>query len=209
MRLAAMLLAHPPGAMPATFALAALMCFNTARLPGRIDASGQLYTLAEQDRAKWDQTLVADGLTLLDRSATGAELTPYHLEAAIASLHTCVSCAEDTDWDAIVSLYDILMAGWPSPIVALNRAIAIGQRDGAERGLDQISAIDGRERLSAYPFYPAALGELELRSGRYTLAHEHFETARSTARNPVERRFFAQRVAACEEQAQARQAPFP
>jgi predicted RNA polymerase sigma factor len=86
----------------------------------------------------------------------------------------------------------------PSPIVALNRAIAVAQRDGAERGLEEIGAIEDLDRLAAYPFYPAALGELELRHGRHETAREHFRAALALARNPMERRFLDQRVGTCE-----------
>jgi predicted RNA polymerase sigma factor len=110
MRLTAMLLEHPHGATPATHALAALMSLHAARLPGRIDASGNLNTLFDQDRLQWDRQLIAEGLTFLDLSATGDELTEYHVEAAIASTHARALRAEDTDWKAIVSLYDRLMA---------------------------------------------------------------------------------------------------
>jgi len=133
----------------------------------------------------------------LELSATGTEITVYHIEAAIAAAHTTAPRTEDTDWGHIVSLYDRLIAIVPSPIVALNRAIAVAQRDGPERGREEIRAIDGVERLAAYPFYAAALGELESRCGRSERAHEHFLTAIALARNPVERQFFERRANAC------------
>ncbi len=197
MRLAGLLLSYPLAATPATYALAALMYLHAARLPGRIDASGNLSSLFEQDRSRWDQELVTEGLSLLDLSATGPELTDYHLEAAIASVHAMAHRAEDTDWATIVSLYDQLMAIHPSPVVALNRAIAVGQHEGPERGLEEIRSIADCNRLAAYPFYPAALGEFELRRGRLETAREHFQAALSLARNPMERRFLEQRVAVC------------
>jgi len=94
------------------------------------------------------------------------------------------------------------MTSRPPPVVALNRAIAIAQQEGPERGLEEIHAIESHDRLAAYPFYPAALGELELRCGRHKAAREHFRAALALARNPMERRFFEQRVAACEGGAQ-------
>src|SRR5262249_11562738 len=102
------------------------------------------------------------------------------------------------DWATIVARYDTLMTLQPSAIVALNRAIAIAQRDGPERGLATLHAIEDRERLSAYPFYAATLGELELRRGRHETARTHFRTALAGARNPMERRFLTQRVRACD-----------
>ena len=197
MRLTAMLLAHPLGRTPGTQALAALMSFNAARLPGRVDAAGNLSSLLEQDRAKWDRGMVAEGVRLLELSATGLEVMEYHVEAAIAAVHARASRIEETDWAAIVALYDTLMTLRPSPVVALNRAIAVAQKDGPERGLEEIGLIADRERLKAYPFYWAALGELELRRGRREFAREHFGAARKLARNPMERRFLEGRVTVC------------
>ena len=137
--------------------------------------------------------------TLLALSAAGFELTQYHLEAAIAAVHACARRTEDTDWEAVVSLYERLIRIRPSPIVALNRAIAIAQNEGPERGLEEIRSITDRDRLAAYPFYSAALGELELRSGRYQSAREHFRAALALARNPMERQFLDRRLGACEQ----------
>ena len=197
MRLTALLREHPPAATPATHALAALMCLHAARLPARLDAAGDLHTLVDQDRSRWDGRLVADGLALLERSATGSELTAYHVEAAIAATHAAARTLADTDWAAIVALYHRLMVAAPPPVVALRRAIAIGQRDGAERGLAELGAIADRDRLAGYPFYPAALGDLELRRGDRAAARGHFEAARALARNAAERRFLDRRLEDC------------
>jgi RNA polymerase sigma-70 factor (ECF subfamily) len=197
MRLAAILLQHPLGETSTTYALSALMCFSMARLPGRVDSSGNLSTLFDQDRSQWDQELVGEGLQLLERSATGSEVSGYHIEATIASVHAAARRVEDTDWGAIVALYDTLLTLRPSPIGALNRAIAVAQKDGPESGLEAIRAIPDRDRLAAYPFHFAALGELEFRLGNFDVARGHFTTARGLARNPMERRFFDDRVAGC------------
>jgi predicted RNA polymerase sigma factor len=198
MRLTALLVEHPFASTPATHALAALMCLHAARLPARVDASGNLSSLFDQDRSQWDLGLVAEGQRLLDLSATGSRLTEYHVEAAIAAVHANAHRAQDTNWGQIVALYDTLLTIRPSPVVALNRAIAVAQHEGPERGLDEIRAIAGRERLADYPFYFAALGELELRSDRRDIAREHFRAALAVARNPMEQRFLEQRVSACE-----------
>ena len=197
MRLTSILLKNRLGATASTCALAALMSLNAARLPARLDLSGNLTALADQDRSQFDQALAEEGQRLLERSATGPELTDYHVEAAIAWVHTSAQRTEDTDWATIISLYDKLMAIRPSPIVALNRAIAIAQREGPQRGLDEIHAIQDSERLANYPFYHAALGELEIRSGHLEDAREHFAVALKLARNPMERSFFENRVGAC------------
>jgi RNA polymerase sigma-70 factor (ECF subfamily) len=197
LRLVRLLVDSPFAATPATDALAALMCLHAARLPARVDPSGNLSSLFDQDRSKWDADLVAEGQQLLESSAKGTVLTEYHLEAAIAAVHAVAPRVEDTDWGQIVTLYDRLLRIRPSPVVALNRAIAVGQRDGPERGLEEIRSIPSLDRLASYPFYPAALGELELRCGRPDAAGAHFHMAVELARNPMERRFFAQRLDAC------------
>jgi RNA polymerase sigma-70 factor (ECF subfamily) len=142
--------------------------------------------------------LASEGQKLLNLSATGLDVTEYHLEAAIAAVHAMAHRAEDTDWDQIVSLYDMLMSIAPSPVVALNRAIAVGQHEGPERGLQEISLIINPDRLAGYPFYHAALGELELRCGRNEIAGKHFRAALALARNPMERRLLEERVGVCE-----------
>jgi len=196
MRLVALLLENPVGARPESYALAALMCFHAARLPSRIDAAGDLSSLFDQDRSRWDQKLVNEGERYLNLSATGNDLTEYHVEAAIASFHAMAQRAEDTDWAQIVALYDQLMIIRPSPVIALNRAIAIAQLEGPASGLDALQAVDGA-RLANYPFYSAALGELEFRLGRKDAAREHFQAALALARSPMERRFLNQKLDAC------------
>lgn len=127
----------------------------------------------------------------------------YHVEAAIASIHARARRTEETDWKTIVSLYDTPLAIRPSPIVALNRAIAVAQNEGPDRALAEIRALAGVERLAGDPFYHAALGEFELRRGNHEQAREHFRAALALARNPMERHFLDQRIAPCERAAPA------
>jgi RNA polymerase sigma factor (sigma-70 family) len=199
MRLGALLREHPLASTPSTYALSALMCLHAARLPARVDGSGGLTSLFDQDRSLWDGELMTEGQRLLELSASGQELTEYHVEAAIAAVHARARLPEETAWGQIVSLYDTLMTIRPSPVVALNRAIAVAQHEGPERGLEELRAIEDRDRLAAYPFYPAALGELELRRGRHGIAGGHFRAALALARNPMDKRFLEQRVNACDE----------
>jgi RNA polymerase sigma factor (sigma-70 family) len=196
LRLTGLLLQYPPAGTPTTAALAALMCLHAARLSERI-AGGDLHALFEQDRSRWDSRLIAEGLDLLEQASAGEEVSPYHIEAAIAAAHAAARTVEDTDWAAIVSLYDRLMEVAPSPVVALNRAIALGQRDDAQRGLEELEKIGDRERLAGYPFYSAAKGELELRRGDGEAARRHFEAALELSRNPAERRFLEKRLSRC------------
>jgi RNA polymerase sigma-70 factor (ECF subfamily) len=198
-RLTAVLLEHPLGATPATFALAALMHLHAARLPARMDPSGHLSSLFDQDRSRWDSSLIAKGENFLDLAATGPEVSEYHLEAAIAWVHATAGRPPDTDWNQIVSLYDLLLTIRPSPVVALNRAIAIGEKEGPLRGLEEIQAIVDRDRLANYPFYFAALGEFEFRNGNYERAREQFRSALGAARNPMEKEFLQRRIRACDQ----------
>jgi RNA polymerase sigma-70 factor (ECF subfamily) len=197
LRLVRLLLQNRLTSTPAAHALAALLNFLAARVPGRLDSTGNLILLADQDRSLWDAELIAEGRRQLGYSASGKELTSYHVEAAIAELHADAGCAEATDWDGIVTLYDTLMALAPSPVVALNRAVAIAQRDGPARGLEEIRGIAGRDRLGKYPFYLTAIAEFELRLGNEAKARETFGAAMRLARNPDERRFLQARIEAC------------
>ncbi|HEY0702761.1 MAG TPA: sigma-70 family RNA polymerase sigma factor [Candidatus Acidoferrales bacterium] len=198
MRLTRLLLEYEAAAVPETYALLALMSLHAARLPARLDDAGNLAAFLEQDRSRWDAVLVSEGQRLLDLSATGDRLTEYHLEAAIAATHCSAARPEDTDWARIVWLYDRLVRVRPSPIVALSRAIAIAQQEGPERGLAEIRAIADPERLAKYPFYAAAIGEMEFRLGKFAGAEKHFREALKLARNSMERHFLEQRVQDCE-----------
>jgi RNA polymerase sigma factor (sigma-70 family) len=196
-RLAALLAESRTTAVPSTHALFALMCLTAARLPGRTDAQGELLLLGEQDRSSWDASLVRRGTMALEASASGDELTAYHVEAAIAFEHANARSHESTRWDRIVQLYDTLLALRPSPVVALSRAIAVGESEGPDRALAELALIDDKERLERYPFYPAALGEQHLRAGHRKEASASFKAALAVARSPAESRFLERRLAAC------------
>ncbi len=197
MRLTAVLLDHHLGATPESFALAALMSFGAARLPARVGAGGQLLPMADQDRSLWDQGRIREGQNLLNLSASGDQVSTYHLEAAIASQHALAPHPRATDWTMITQLYDSLAALRPNPIVFLNRAIAIAWRDGPERGLQEILAIADLDRLASYPFLAATRAELELQCGRSDAAVAYFTQARDKARNAMERQFYDQKIKQC------------
>jgi len=194
LRLVYLLLEHRLTSTPTAHALAALMNLHAARLPGRLDAHGNLLLLVDQDRSRWDAARIAEGLRQLELSAAGDELTPYHVESAIAAAHARAPSAGQTDWDEIVSLYDLRMRIEPSPVVAFNRAVALAQRFGAARGLEEIARIKDRKRLERYPFYYAALAEFESRLGRSAKARDSFAEALKLARNPAERRFLREKM---------------
>lgn len=193
-RLVGLLLDHGPAATPETWALAALMALHAARLPARVDAAGELNPLAEQDRSRWDRDLLAEGFALLARAGRGDRLGAFHVEAAIAAVHAVAPSLRETNWVAVVELYDMLVAIAPSPVVALNRAIAIGERDGAEEGIAALRAIDAGAAFARYPFHAAALAELEMRRGNARAAMMHFGDALALARSEAERKFLERRL---------------
>ncbi len=194
MRLVGMLLSHPACNTPETEALLSLMCLHAARLPARLDEAGELASLEDQDRSKWDRALVEKGLALLGDA--GPHFSQYNLEAAIAAEHTTAKSYADTNWTSITRLYDALYEIRPSPVVALSRAIAFGQVEGPERGVEALLAISDRDRLERYPFYPAALGEFCHRAGRRDEAKRYLQRALSLARNPAESRFLERKLSA-------------
>lgn len=197
LRLALLLSEHPECARPKTFALIALFCMNAARLAGRLDASGVLVQLENQDRSSWDAALIAQGFHYLELSAAERELSELHLEAAIAALHSGSESYANTDWPRITQLYDLLYALRPTPIVALNRAIAVGYARGPEQGLLELEQMSDRSKLKAYPFYPAAMAEFHRRAGRVGRARVYFEQALGLARNSSEARFLERKLRAC------------
>jgi RNA polymerase sigma factor (sigma-70 family) len=197
-RLALLLSEHPQGNKPTTFALLALLCFHASRLPGRTDDEGALLQLEMQDRSKWDRELIGRGFQFLEKSSIGSELTEFHLQAGIASLHCAALSYERTDWTKIVKLYNELYTMSPSPVVALNRAVAVGNAQGPEAGLEELRKIRDSGKLREYPFYPAAQGEFLLLSGRFDEAREYFEEAGKLARSRTEAKFFTRKVKSCQ-----------
>lgn len=196
-RLATLLATSPVTATAEVDALLALMYLHAARMPARLDAKGALVPLEHQDRSLWDADLVARGMEHLGASARGGGLTAYHLEAGIAALHAMSPSVEATPWVQIADLYDRLYARKPTPVVALGRAIARAQVDGPSRGIDEVLALPGRERLEDYPFYWAALGDLSLRAGDRGRALGWFQRGTKAARNDAERTMFERRILEC------------
>jgi RNA polymerase sigma-70 factor (ECF subfamily) len=196
-RLARLLAEDRAASSPEVHALVALMCLHAARMPARIDDSGSLVPLEEQDRRLWDADLVALGMRHLGASADGGALTAYHLEAGIAAQHAMAPSLRETPWAEIVRLYDLLYARKTTPVVALGRAIARAEIAGTRAGIEEILAIPQRERLESYPFFWAALGDLALRGGEPERARPWLERGYLTARNDAERAVFLRRIAEC------------
>jgi RNA polymerase sigma factor (sigma-70 family) len=197
-RLALLLSEHPEGGKPKTYALLSLLCFHAARLPGRKDDDGGLIQLELQDRSKWERDLIERGFHNLEKASVGNELSEYHLEAGIAALHCAAPTYEETEWGKILELYDLLYRLKPTPIVALNRAIALGKALGPEEGLAELSKIPDPAKLKDYPFYPAAQGEFHLLAGRMAEAAKRFEKASELARSRSEMDFFERKLKACQ-----------
>ena len=155
------------------------MLLSAARFPARVDADGTLLRLGDQDRARWDQSLIARGLFHLMESARGDEITEYHLQAGIAALHCTAPDQASTDWGAIVRHYDELQRLSPSPIVALNRAVAVANVHGARAGLDALAAIPQRAKLESNHLLHAVTGELHWRLHDHRAAAASFRRALS------------------------------
>lgn len=180
-RLGSLLATHPAGNAPRTNALLALMLLNYARFPSRLDENGVLTRLHDQDRSKWDQKLIERGLSHLVRAAEGDRLSEYHLQAGIAACHCVATDYAATDWPRILQHYDALHQLMPTPIVALNRAVALANVHGAHAGIEAIAAIPDRERLESNHLFHAVLGELHLRLGDNATAAENFRRAHELA----------------------------
>lgn len=199
MRLALLLGEHPQGQRPKTYALLALMCLHAARLPGRLSDDGTLIQLEFQDRSKWDQILIGKGLEYLEKAWAGQVVSEYLVEASIAGLHCSAKTYGETEWGKILELYNLLYHLKPTPVVALNRAIALGKAEGLEKGLEELKNIPGAEKLKDYPFYPAALGEFHLLAGQPQEAAAYFAEAVKQSRNEPERAFFERKLKACQD----------
>src|SRR5882724_660838 len=175
-RLTELLAQHRAGNQPKTHALLALMLLNAARTPAREDDQGNLLRLKEQDRTRWDQTMIARGMSRLHESAAGGEISEYHLQAGIAACH-----ATSVD----------------SPVIALNRAVAVANVDGPEAGLKAVRAIRDREKLGSYYLFYSVIGELEMRLNNREAAAEQFRKAFELAETKSERAFLLKRLQDC------------
>lgn len=196
-RLGELLVQHPVGQRPSTHAVLALMLLNASRLPARTNESGALVRLKDQDRGRWDSSMVARGMVHLGLSAAGEDLTEYHLQAGIAACHATASTFEQTDWKQIISLYDRLLELNPSPVVTLNRALAVGHVQGPGAALMAIGQIPDLRSLRGYHFFHVALGELELELGNCSVASRHLQTARSLTTNQLEKDYLTERIQVC------------
>jgi len=178
--------------------LVALMEIQTSRLPARVGSSGEPVLLLEQDRARWDRLLIRRGMAALERAGNlGGALGPYVLQAEIAACHARAATAAETDWPRIVALYDAVAQLAPSPVVELNRAVAVGMAFGPAAGLELVDALGLERSLKSYHLLPAVRGDLLRKLGRSEEARAEFERAASLTGNARERELLQRRAAEC------------
>ncbi len=175
--------------------LVALMELQASRLHARVDAKGRPVLLADQDRTRWDPLLIRRGLAALERAqALGGALGPYALQAALAACHARAHSAADTDWTQIAALYDALAQISPSPVVELNRAVAVGMAFGPEAGFALVEALAADPALARYPWLPSVRGDFLAKLGRIDEARTEFERAASMTQNARERELLLARA---------------
>jgi len=197
-RLTGLLAEHAAGHQPRTHALLALMLLNAARLPTRVDTDGNLLRLQEQDRTRWDQPMIARAMLHFAQSAAGEAITEYHLQAGIAACHGTAKDYASTDWRQILELYDRLIEFDDSPVVALNRAVALAELHGPQAGIEAVSAIQNLQSLESYYLLYAVLGEFEARLNHSQAAAAHFRKSLQLAEIKSEQVFLSKRLQACE-----------
>jgi predicted RNA polymerase sigma factor len=185
---------------PEVHGLVALMEIQASRARARVDAAGEPVLLLDQDRSRWDQLLIRRGLAALERAESLGKLRgPYALQAAIAACHARARTSAETNWPRIAALYAALAQTTPSPVVELNRAVAVAMAFGPQAGLDLVDALRSEPALKTYHFLPAARGDLLFKLGRLAEARSEFERAAALTRNEKERELLTRRAADCVE----------
>ena len=179
---------------PDVAGLLALIVLTGAREPGRVADDGRLVLLADQDRSRWDRAAITEGVALAREALAGRPPSRFALMAAIAAVHAEATTWDDTDWAEIVSLYDLLARIWPSPVVSLNRAVALGLAHGPGAGLAALDELDGEPQLVGYPYLPAARADFLRRLGDTDAARTAYREALALTGNEVERQFLTVRL---------------
>lgn len=191
MRLCHLLTEQKLAARPKTKALLSLMCFQASRFTARLDDKGNIIVLKYQDRSKWYRPLIQKGFDYLDAAAEPFEESPYHLEAAIASLHAAAPSFEQTDWKSIYHLYELLYNMQPGPVVAMNKAIASAYLSGRKKALQELQAIKGLEN---HHLYYASIGEMYFEMQERGLAKEYFEKAMRLTNSEAEKKLLREKI---------------
>jgi RNA polymerase sigma-70 factor, ECF subfamily len=190
---------------PEVHGLVALMEIQASRSKARVGPTGEPILLLDQNRAQWDQLLIRRGLSALQRAEQlGGGLGPYGIQAAIAACHARAVAAEDTEWTRIVALYDALAQLTPSPIIELNRAVAVAMAFGPQAGLELVDALNAEPALKNYHLLPSVRGNLLTKLGRFGEARAEYQTAAALTRNARERNLLLERARACDVPAQQR-----
>jgi RNA polymerase sigma-70 factor (ECF subfamily) len=182
---------------PEALGLLALLLLHDARRATRVDAAGDPVSLEDQDRTAWDLAEAEEGTALLETALRHGRPGPYQIQAAVAACHTTAATAEETDWADIAGLYGELERFLPSPVVRLNRAVAVGMAEGPQAGLALVAALEHQGELAGYHLLPATRADLLRRAGRPTEAAEAYERALELVENDAERRFLERRLAEC------------
>jgi RNA polymerase sigma-70 factor, ECF subfamily len=188
------LLPNPEIDGPEVKGLLALMLLHESRREARVSRDGEIILLEDQDRSRWDRGMIAEGTVLVEEALRSRRFGAYTLQAALSAIHAEATTADRTDWNQIVVLYTVLQRIDPSPVVELNRAVAVAMRDGPEAGLEIIDRILGRGELGKYQFAHSARGELLRRAGKLSDALTAFQQALELARQEPEKRFLAARI---------------
>ena len=198
MRLAGLLLEKPLDHYPKTYALLALMCFHSARFGSRLDDSGGIVILEEQDRTLWDKDLIERGFSFLSNASSGDEISEYHIEAAIAAQHCLAKSFEETDWETIYALYNNLEKIKLSPIITLNKAIIAGKMEGAQKSIELLHRLESEKALAAYYLLPASLGEFYLQINNKIQAKTYFAKAKSLISSKAGIELLERKIASCD-----------
>jgi RNA polymerase sigma-70 factor (ECF subfamily) len=199
-RLADLVAGHVAGNRPQTHALLALMFLNAARFSERTDSQGHILRLKEQNRSRWDKAMIAQGMFHLAQSAAGSEISVYHLQAGIAACHCAAKDDRATNWPQILALYDRLVELDDSPIVALNRAVAVANVHGPAAGLAAVKSVRDRRELQSYYLLYAVLGEFEAQLHRPKIAASYFRQALGQTEIKSEQHLLRKRLRECEKQ---------
>jgi RNA polymerase sigma factor (sigma-70 family) len=185
-------------AEPEVYGLVALMEFQASRIPARVNAAGAPVLLQNQDRRLWDRLLIRRGIAALQQAESmGRPVGAYSVQAAIAACHARALTVGETDWEHVAELYEVLGEVWPSPVVQLNRAVAVGMARGPEAGLELVNALTDARELQTYPMLPAVHADLLEKLGRTAEARQEFEKAADLTQNDSERAIFLRRAADC------------
>jgi RNA polymerase sigma-70 factor (ECF subfamily) len=189
---------HPVCKSPKILALLSLMHLQASRFNSRLDTNGELLLLEEQNRSLWDFEHIQKGLYYLELSAEGEDLTEYHLQAGIASCHALAPTFEETDWERVLTYYDLLLMKAHSPVVALNRCVALAMAKGFDEGLKETEALKETPTLKNYYLLPATIAELNRRLGKLEIAKSYYEKALNLVGTTPEKRLIEKRIKSCQ-----------